>query len=68
MKNLYHGFYTQYYSIALLSDIVVTNSFMQLLLYLISDKYEVNITDLIQQHVGNNLYTTILDKYATVPE
>ncbi len=37
------------------------------LVYL-TDKHEVNITDLIQEKLGNTVYTTILAQYANVPE
>lgn len=33
-----------------------------------ADEREVNITDVLQKHVGNSIYTTILAKYAAVPE
>ncbi len=35
---------------------------------LIPDKFEVNITDLIQERLGNSIYTTILAQYSGLPE
>ncbi len=35
---------------------------------LIPDKFEVNITDLIQERLGSSIYTTILAQYAGLPE
>ncbi len=36
--------------------------------YMITGQHEVNITDLIQERLGNSLYTTILAQYAGIPE
>ncbi len=35
---------------------------------LLTDKFEVNITDLIQERLGNSIYTTILAQYTGFPE
>ncbi len=35
---------------------------------LITDKFEVNITELVQEKLGNSIYTTILAQYAGFPE
>ncbi len=36
--------------------------------YTITGQHEVNITDLIQEKLGNSFYTTILAQYAGIPE
>ncbi len=36
--------------------------------YIITGQHEVNITDLIQERLGNSFYTTILAQYAGIPE
>ncbi len=36
--------------------------------YIIAGKHEVNITDLIQERLGNSIYTTVLAQYAGIPE
>ncbi len=36
--------------------------------YIITGKHEVNITDLIQERLGNSIYTTVLAQYAGIPE
>ncbi len=35
---------------------------------LTTDKFEVNITELVQEKLGNSIYTTILAQYAGFPE
>ncbi len=35
---------------------------------LFTDKFEVNITDLIPERLGKSIYTTILARYASFPE
>ena len=37
-------------------------------LWFVADVHEVNITEVIQKQVGNSMYTSILAKYASVPE
>ncbi len=36
--------------------------------YIITGQHEVNITDLIQERLGNSIYTTILAQYSGIPE
>ncbi len=36
--------------------------------YIITGKHEVNITDLIQERLGNSIYTTVLAQYAGISE